>query len=213
MNELTLRRIVSLWWPLAFSWLLMGAELPVVSAVVARLPDPNINLAAYGGIVFPLILIVKSPIIMLLGASTTLSKDWACLPIDVPLHDDRQCRSNSAACPDRLHAAILLRSQWHPWHAGIIPAGRIGLLIMTPWAWAIAYRRFHQGVLIRFGHSGAVGTGTLVRLLTDVTVLAVGYFWSGQPGIVVATSAVAASVVAEAAYVGWIVRPILAGPS
>ena len=36
-----------------------------------------INLAAYGGVVFPLALIFESPIIMLLAASTALSKDCA----------------------------------------------------------------------------------------------------------------------------------------
>ena len=50
----------------------MGAEGPAIAAVVARLPNPRINLAAYGGIVFPLALIIESPIIMLLAASVAL---------------------------------------------------------------------------------------------------------------------------------------------
>ena len=54
-----------------------GAEVPALSAVMARLPNPEINLAAYGGVVFPLALIIEAPIIMLLAASTALSKDWA----------------------------------------------------------------------------------------------------------------------------------------
>src|SRR3972149_3830267 len=74
-TPLPLARILRTWWPLAASWMLMGAELPALSAIVARLPDPEINLAAYGGIVFPLALIIESPIIMLLAASTALSKD------------------------------------------------------------------------------------------------------------------------------------------
>ena len=61
---------------------------------------------------------------------------------------------------------------------------------MTPWTWAIAYRRFNQGVMIRFGHSRAVGTGTVVRLTAEVTVL-LGTYLSGRvPGIVVATSGI-----------------------
>src|SRR3972149_6480271 len=64
-TPLPLARILRTWWPLAASWMLMGAELPALSAIVARLPDPEINLAAYGGIVFPLALIIESPIIML----------------------------------------------------------------------------------------------------------------------------------------------------
>src|SRR5512140_946104 len=68
--------IAELWWPLAASWLLMGFELPAVSAVMARLPNPTVSLAAYGGVVFPLALLIESPIIMLLSASTALSRDW-----------------------------------------------------------------------------------------------------------------------------------------
>jgi hypothetical protein len=67
--------VFSTWWPLATSWLFMGLELPAVSAALARLPDPTISLAAYGGVIFPLALLIESPIIMLLSASTALSKD------------------------------------------------------------------------------------------------------------------------------------------
>src|SRR5512139_206813 len=74
---LPLRVIARTWWPLAASWMLMGAELPMLSAVVARLPYPEVNLAAYGGVVFPLALVIESPIIMLLAASTALCKDYA----------------------------------------------------------------------------------------------------------------------------------------
>ena len=58
----------------------MGLELPLVSAVVARLPDPTVSLAAYGGVVFPLALLIESPIIMLLSASTALARDLAVVP-------------------------------------------------------------------------------------------------------------------------------------
>jgi hypothetical protein len=91
----------------------------------------------------------------------------------------------------------------------IIEPARIGLMIMTPWTWAIAYRRFNQGVLIRFGHSRAVGFGTLVRLSADGLVLGIGYLIGVIPGIVVATSAVASGVVSEAIYAGLRVRPVL----
>ena len=44
---------------------------------MARLIDPEISLAAYGGVVFPISLLIEAPIIMLLAASTALSKNWA----------------------------------------------------------------------------------------------------------------------------------------
>jgi hypothetical protein len=82
-------------------------------------------------------------------------------------------------------------------------------MIMLPWTWSIAYRRFNQGVLIRFGHSRTVGAGTMVRLGANLTVLALGYLSGALPGVAVAAGAVAVGVLSEAVYVGWVVRPVL----
>jgi len=210
VTPLPLNRIFHTWWPLAASWVLMGAELPALSAIVARLPDPEINLAAYGGIVFPIALIIESPVIMLLAASTALSKDWA------SYQKVRRFMMAAGASLTALHVLIAFtplydfvveRLLGSP--AEIIEPGRIGLMIMTPWTWSIAYRRFNQGVLIRYGHSKAVGAGTAVRLSADLAVLLAGYFLGTIPGIVVATSAVAAGVISEAAYAGIVVQPVL----
>ncbi len=74
-RPLSLLDVSSRWAPLAGSWLLMGLELPAVSAVMARLPHATVSLAAYGGVVFPLALLIESPILMLLAASTALARD------------------------------------------------------------------------------------------------------------------------------------------
>ncbi|HLE51265.1 MAG TPA: hypothetical protein VI755_04350 [Anaerolineales bacterium] len=209
-TPLPLARILRTWWPLAVSWLLMGAELPALSAVVARLPNPEINLAAYGGIVFPLALIIESPIIMLLAASTALSKD------PDSYQKIRRFMMVSGAILTALHILVAFtplytfiveRVLGAP--PEIVAPGRIGLMIMTPWTWSIAYRRFNQGVLIRFDHSKAVGLGTAVRLSADLIVLLAGYAIGNIPGIIVATSAVAAGVISEAIYAGIVVRPVL----
>ncbi len=83
--------------------------------------------------------------------------------------------------------------------------------LMLPWTWSIAYRRFNQGVLIRFGHSRAVGVGTIVRLSADALVAGAGYLVGTMPGIVVASAAMAAGVFSEAAFAGIVVRPVLQG--
>lgn len=181
-----------------------------MAAVVARLARPEVNLAAWGGIVFPVALIVEAPIIMLLAASTALSKDCdSYLKL-------RRFMMWAGAILTALHVLVAFSPLYNLVAETVIGAppetvapGRIGLMIMTPWTWAIAYRRFNQGVLIRFGHSRAVGTGTLVRLGTDVLVLAIGYAIGTVPGIVVGASAIAAGVVAEAVYAGLRVRPVL----
>ncbi len=223
-RDIPLRKITASWWPLAASWLLMGLEGPALAAVIARLPDPKINLAAYGGIVFPLALIIESPIIMLLAASTALSKDWASFA------RMRRYMMISSAFLTGLHILIVFTPLYDLLVGQIIGApqeilepGRIGLMIMIPWTWSIAYRRFHQGVLIRFNHTRVVGVGTAVRLGTDCLVLAVGaglavgtglgpipYDLAGMfSGIAVATAAQACGVVSEAIYIGWAVRPVL----
>ena len=69
--------VMHTWWPLAASWLLMGIEGPMVAAAISRIREPEIQLAALGGVVFPLALVVESPIIMMLSASTALSRDDA----------------------------------------------------------------------------------------------------------------------------------------
>lgn len=188
----------------------MGAELPALSAFVARLPDPAINLAAYGGIVFPLALIIESPVIMLLAASTALSKDEASYKLI------RRFMMVTSAALTGLHILIAFTPLYYFVAERILGApqvivepGRIGLMIMTPWTWSIAYRRFNQGILIRYNHSKAVGVGTVVRLTADLTVLLIGYSIGSIPGIVVATCAVSAGVISEAIYSGIIVRPVV----
>ncbi len=209
-TPLPLGRVLLTWLPLAGSWLLMGAELPALSAFVARLPEPEINLAAYGGIVFPLALIIESPIIMLLAASTALSKDWD------SYRKIYGFMMITSAILTVLHIAVAFTPLYYFVIEKIIGApqeiiepARIGLQIMTPWTWSIAYRRFNQGVLIRFGHPNAVTVGTLVRLCTDLTILIIGLIVGTYSGIVVATSAVAASVVMEAVFIGLYARPVI----
>lgn len=207
---LTLPRIARTWWPLAASWLLMGAELPLLSAAVARLADPEVNLAAYGGVVFPLALIIESPVIMLLAASTALSKDWA------SYRKVWNYMQAAGALLTALHLLVALTPLYYVVVSGIlgvpqaiVEPARIGLIIMMPWTWSIAYRRFNQGVLIRYGHSRSVGAGTVVRLTANLTVLSIGLAVKTIPGIVVATVAVACGVVSEAVFAGFRVRPVL----
>ncbi len=204
-----LRAIASAWLPLAASWLLMSLELPGVSAVIARLDDPELHLAAYGSVVFPIALIVEAPIIMLLAASTALSKDHASYDAL------RRFTHRTSLVLTLLHALIAFTPLFDllvPWLMDVpdpvIEPARLGMRLMIPWTWPIAYRRFCQGVLIRFGHSKAITIGTALRLLTMGSVLAIGAA-SGLPGVAVGALAVVSGVIAEALYAGWRVRPVV----
>jgi hypothetical protein len=206
----TLATVYRTWWPLAASWLMMGLELPAVSAVMARLPEPTVSLAAYGGVVFPLALLIESPIIMLLSASTALSRDWPSYRLV------RRAMLTMGGALTALHALVAFTPLYDVVAAHVlgIPAdilepARLGLQIMTPWTLSIAYRRTQQGVLIRFGNSRAVGVGTAIRLGANVVVLALGYAHGRLPGIAVGTLAVIAGVVGEAIFAGFAVHPVL----
>lgn len=181
----------------------MGVEMPFITAVLARLENPEISLATHGGIVFPLALIIEAPVIMLLSASTALSKDWeSCQKI-------RRFMMILGASLTFLHLMVVLTPLYDlvvvkllgaP--EEIIESARIGLAYMLPWTWSIAYRRFQQGVMIRFGHSKAVGVGTMVRLATDVVVLGSGLMIGSFPGYIIGPATQGLSTLAEAIYSG-----------
>jgi len=204
------RQVFTTWWPLAASWLLMGLELPAVAATMARLPEPRVSLAAYGGVVFPLALLIESPIVMLLAASTAVARDWTSYRVV------RRFMLTTSLALTALHALIAFTPLYDLVVAGLLgvpdeirdPA-RVGLQIMLPWTFSIAYRRTQQGVLIRNGHSRAVGIGTGIRLAATALVLVVGMIAGHLPGIVIGTLAVAAGVASEAVYAAVRVHSVL----
>jgi len=207
---LTGKRIFTVWWPLAASWMLMALELPALSAVVTRMADPQIHLAAWGGVIFPICLIVESPIIMLLAASTALSKDWA------SFRKIRRFMVITSVIITAVHILIAFTPLYYFVVGTLIGApeeviepARPGLMFMTVWSAAIAYRRMNQGLLIRFGHSQSVSVGTMIRLFTDVIILVAGLLAGGVPGATLAGMAVASGVTAEAVYTGFRIRPVV----
>lgn len=208
----TARTVFGTWWPLAVSWLLMAFELPMISAVIARLPDARVNLAAYGGVVFPTALMIEAPVVMLLSASTALSRDEASYRLG------RRFMLALGLSFFALHALVaftplfdLLVGRVLGVPVEVREPARLGLRLMTPWTLSIAYRRFQQGALIRFGRPQAMSIGTAVRLGANAAVLAVGYAYGRWSGIAVGTAAIATGVVAEAVYAGIAVRPIRFG--
>ncbi len=185
-----------MWWPLAASWMLMGLELPLVTAVMARLANPEVHLAAYGGIVFPLSLLIEAPVIMILVASTALCKDWPAYKLV------RNFIFSLGALLTLVHMLVAFTPVYgiivHDVLGApdiIVEPARLGLQCMTPWTLSIAVRRFLQGVIIRAGRTRLIGLGTAVRLFISSIVLFAGLAAEIYPGIVVATVAMASGVV------------------
>lgn len=206
-RPVTPARVFRLWYPLAGSWLLMGVEMPMLAIAMWRMPGGEPHLAALGALVYPLSLLIEAPIIMLLAASTALVKDLAT--------HARLLRFThlSGLLLTAVHALVAFTPlfDWIVIDVIDVPAqtlepGRIGMQLMTPWTWSIAYRRFQQGVLIRCERADMVAQGTVVRLLTNVLVLGAGIAVGTWPAIVVGTCGVSCGVFAEALWAGWCFR-------
>jgi progressive ankylosis protein len=193
----TPRAIFLFWLPLALQWIMMALEGPFLAAVIARLADPTFNLAAYG-VAFAFAILVESPVIMLMSASTALVEDLASY---------RKLRAFAAAL-NVLSTALLVLLLIPPVFDLVLRSG-LGLppeiadlvygslWILLPWPAAIGYRRFLHGVMIRAGQTRRVMIGTLVRLggMTLTGLLLAG---TGIPGAWVGAGALSAGVVIEA---------------
>ncbi len=208
-NNLTTRQVLVTWLPLVASWLLMSIELPTINAFIARLPNPEVNLAAYGGVVFPIALTIEAPVIMLLAAATALSRDW---------RSYQQLKKITLWMGGILALVHLLVAVTPIYDfivnvilqvpEAVVEPGRSGLLYLTPWTLAIAYRRFQQGTMIRFGHSKMVGETTAIRLVTGVIILLIGLNLGTIPGATLAGLTQGLAVTAEALYAGFRIRKI-----
>jgi hypothetical protein len=162
--RLTYKRIFTFWYPLAASWLMMAVEGPFLAAVIARLPNSKLNLAAYG-VAISLALIMEAPIIMLLSTSTALGKD-------------RNAFFKLWRFTFALNAGIttlMLITLIPPFfyfiaeHLIELPhdlakLAHTALILLLPWPAAIGFRRFYQGILIRYNLTRRVAYGTIVRV-------------------------------------------------
>lgn len=203
------RDILWFWLPLFASWLLMTAEGPTISAAINRLPNEVVMLAAMG-IVTSLSVTIESPIINLLATSTALVRDHAsyrqvrrftihwCILLTVVA---------AAVAFTPLFDLIVRRVLDVP--EEVARWVQPGMQIMVFWSAAIGWRRFLQGILIRFNETRKIAWGTAIRLLASAgTVIALAA-WGAWSGVIIGSLALMAGVIAEAAYTTIVVQPIL----
>lgn len=188
----------------------MSAEPSILAAAVARLANPSINLAAYGSVAFPLIGILQAPILTLLSLSTAMSKDWD------SFQKGRKLMFFLGGGLTLIYLIITFTPLYYVIVRGLIGApeevvepARVAMYLGVPWSFAVAYRRFHQGVMIRFEQTRWVTTGTLVRFAADALVLILGFSIGTIPGAALATLMMVVGVITEAVFVGFRVRPII----
>ena len=196
--ELTYKRILTFWLPLAGAWFMMAVEGPFLAAVIARLPGPTENLAAFG-VAFAVAIFAESPVIMLMAASTALVED----------HQSYLALRRFAyglASALTLCMLIVLIPPIFEYLSGtllrldedIAGLTHAGLVLLIPWPAAIAYRRLRQGLLIRRNLTRLVAFGTVIRLATMSLTAVIASRVPQLSGVVVATAALSAGVLVEA---------------
>ena len=201
--------ILLFWLPLFASWLLMTAEGPLLSALINRLPDEVVMLAALG-IVFSLAVTIESPIINLLSTATALVEDHASYLLV------RRFTVHSMILVTAL-GGVLAFTPLFGWVVldvlGTPPEIAVwvkpGLQLLVLWSAAIAWRRFLQGILIRFGHPDKVARGTVVRLVATAGTAGLVFAFTSWPGIYMAGLAMMAGVVVEAIYATLVAQPVI----
>lgn len=197
------------WLPLWASWMLMTAEGPLLSSAVNRLPNEVVMLAALG-IVFSLAVTIESPVINLLATATAVVKDRASYLLV------RRFTVHSMVLL-ALVGAILALTPAFDWVVRdlmgtpeeIAEWVQPGLAILIFWPPAIAWRRFLQGVLIHFGQTRLIARGTFLRLVVMVSTTLILLGTTEMAGVVLAATAMMASVLSEAIYATFAVQPLL----
>lgn len=197
-QSLTQKDIFKFWLPLAATWLMMSLEGPYLAALIARLPEPKFNLAAYG-VAFSLAMIVEAPVIMMMSTSTALVKDYSSF---------LALRKFNYRLGLALTIAMVVFSISSVFYFvtedliglpnNVAYLTHLSIIILIPWPGAIGYRRFYQGILIRNNQTRFVAFGTLIRLITMSAVALLLYLFTQIPGAAVGASALSSAVIMEA---------------
>ena len=206
----TLKSIYRLWWPLAATWLMMAVEGPFLAAVIARMGESAVNLAAYG-VAYAFGLITEAPVIMLLSAATRLARSRV---------DYLRLRSFSlllCAAVTLLLVFLLLPPVFKPLTSSLLGLTadvaahvRQAMWLLLPWPAAIGMRRFYQGVLIAHHQPGRVAVGTTARLVGMSITAGLLWSFSDLPGASLGACALSSGVVLEALATRWLARQAIA---
>lgn len=209
----TARQMLALWVPLAASIVMMVLEPSIINIGLGRTADPELALGAYN-VAFSLALLVEAPILMLLDASVARSSDREAFVLI------RRFTLGLGLVVTAVGLVVsmtplydLVVLQWMHIPADVAARARPTLQILSFWSLPIAWRRSHQGVLIRHGRTAIITGATGVRLLSLAGALFLGLYLLPERGAVVAGLAMDFSVVVEAVLITLATRPILRRPA
>ena len=207
--SLSYSKIFRFWLPLEATWLMMAAEGSFLSALIARLPEPTYNLAAFG-VAFAFTLFIEAPVLSLISASNSLVRDEA-----------SYVKMRRFATGLILAVTLTMGFGLWPSFFFFLTEIVIGLpplvshltfqtcVLLLPVPWAIGSRRFYHGILIQQGRTRLVALGTIIRLLAMALTGCLFFSLSSQPGAAVGAWALTVGVCLEALISRFMAAPIL----
>lgn len=210
-SPITPKTVVGTWLPLALSWIIMTSELVIAAAFVARMASPELNLAAWG-IVFAISVTIQATAQTLLPTGAALASDAAAYA------RLRKYAMRLLLALTGVQLLVAVTPLYDVVMRGIgaqqeiVDIARLGVLLMVPYAFGTGFRRFQQGVLIRYGDARVVVWGSALRILCLTLVLTLSALTGAVSGVVAASGAVIVGVLAEALFTQVKVVPVLAGP-
>lgn len=186
------------WQPLAFTWILMAIEIPLVSAILARGDDPQYNLAAFG-ISFALCLLIESPVIMMMTTSLRLVRGKNSY-LKLKKFSHTLCLTMTL-----LMVILLLPGPYQLWSHNILHLEpklshlvHEALWFFLAWPGMIGYRRFYQGLLIITSSNKRIAYGTLVRFFALILSFMILSYTTKLEGVRLAALAMSLGVTCEA---------------
>jgi hypothetical protein len=204
--ELGYGRISKLYLPLAVSWWLMMMDVPVLNLFLARAPEAELSLAAFG-VANSLVFMLEAPIYMMLELSIALSSSRSAF---------RTLRRFYIVAGLGLTAFGLVVLYTPLWRIllqdlmgipeGIAPAAAGTLRILMWWVFPIGWRRVYQGVLVREGQSVIIGVGTVLRLAVLGAAMYVGQALIPLPAAYVGALAAGVGVLVETILIHFVAR-------
>jgi len=210
-ETLTGRKIAKFWTPLAATWLMMATEGPFIAAIIARLPEPKFNLAAYG-VAFSYALIVESPIIMIMTASTALVKDrhsfQKLFRYTLFLNIFITVLMLIGLAPEIFNfvTEVLIGLPTH-----IAKLTRTAALLLIPWPAAIGFRRFYQGILITHNKTRRIAFATIFRLVSMAVTATLLFEEHRLSGAAVGAISLSTGVVLESFVIYFMAAPYIRG--
>ncbi|MCP4296362.1 MAG: hypothetical protein GY786_12210 [Proteobacteria bacterium] len=186
----------------------MSLEGPYLAAMIARLDEPKYNLAAYG-IALSFALLIEAPILMIMSTTNALCKNR----LDYIILRRFLLVVNGVVFIISILLVIpvifnIIAYDLIGLPDNIAQLTHVGLIMFIPWPVAIGFRRFYQGILVRFNYPRYVTYGTLLRFGTG-SITGFTLFYLEVTGVYVGAAALSLGVVVEAIGTRWMARNVL----